>query len=878
MDGDGDLDLAGLFGGNELKWAANMDGQGTLAPFATAFALAQIDHQILMDVNTDGDPDLIYVGSGDSLWIAMGTGGAQFDAPLFLAALEGPVAAITMGNISGDELPEIVISSMENGISLITIVPNLDGIFDPPYQLPVLIDGAPPTVLLTGDLDNNGGGDILFVTENMTGKALMNVNGDGSEWQELVLFNQFINPFIDPKLIDVDADGDLDLAEAAPMVIQWAENRIDEQIPFNTFTVRQIEPMSTAGIGDLALLGCDSAASLVFVPSNPQLPVRWTSFLVALDDFAPRKDLTDIPRGYRLLLADMDGDDRPDILIADQNGIRLHRNQIVPPTTVVQLPAMDTVCLAGPSIPLPEASPSGGTWSGTWVTNNIFHRSSVGTTANVPLGYSVYEPEGCPVGDRTHMRVISGPSIIPFLGPVVCSGDGPIEMSSLPANTTWTGLSDGNILDLDEYDGEQISAAYTDQTGVTCVSFMGPLNIWNSVPAEIAPAGPFCINDGVQTILPQENWASTMWSGDISGTSGEGALFDPSQGAGTYTVILQRSPIAPQQCANSDTLLITVSDEIPQLEVTEPPAYCASTSAITLDMVQPAGGQWSGPGVSGNVLLPFIAGPGEHVLSYTIEDPGGCSNTAEVELTLASTVSIAQENGEDLFFCENDEEVQLIAQPAGGEWSGAVTAEGAFDPGAAGTGDHPVAYVYTDPNGCMLTNPPVQLVVQPLTPVSIDATGPVCLEGGPIEITGTPGGIWSGSVTGEGTSVIFDPLSVGLGTWPVSLTAEAEGSCINTMTAQIVVEICTGVDPINGLTGISVAPNPTTGLIRIDLELDGPIAINLHDAAGRVIHAQRTIAAGTTSIPLDLSAFASGTYLLSIEHDGGIVRSKVIKE
>src|SRR5690606_13187574 len=113
-------------------------------------------------------------------------------------------------------------------------------------------------------------------------------------------------------------------------------NRIDEQVPFNTFTVRQIEPMSTAGIGDLALLGCDNAASLVYVPSNPQLPVRWTSFLVPLDDFAPRKDLATIPRGNRLLLADMDSDGKPDLLIGDQTGLRLHRNQLAPPTIEVQ--------------------------------------------------------------------------------------------------------------------------------------------------------------------------------------------------------------------------------------------------------------------------------------------------------------------------------------------------------------------------------------------------------------------------------------------------------------------------------------------------------------------------------------------------------------
>ncbi len=880
VDMDGDQDLFGHFDGVGFQWAENTDGQGTLATFELLVDAAGVSDHAVADLNGDGAPDLVYLNA-EGIHVAINETGGVFGAAQLAQPILVATGAIALADVSGNGWPDVITTISTGGISRIAVLPNVNGTFGTQYLLPPMIEGDPPTVLLAGDLTGNDGADVFYVDPNDAAIGLMNVNGDGSEWQQTTLFNLFNYPLIEPILIDVDGDGDLDIAEATGTVIQWAENRINENIPFNAFTVRNIEPNLTAGHGAFSDLGCSAGVSVVYVPSNPQLPVRWRTYLPATLRFSPTQEIVGVPRGSMLVLADMNGDGKNDLIIGNSDGLYLFNNEIDPPTTIIELPALDTVCVAGPSIALPEGMPAGGTWTGTWVSGNVFHRSSVGGTATVPLAYTWQEPEGCPVGENTTIRVIAGPTIQPFLGSFVCSGDGPFQMSSAPQATEWSGLSDGNILDLDEYAGEQIVAVYTDPTGSTCVSFMGPLNVWNTVPAAILPAGPFCITDEVQTIVPEVQWGNNNWAGAITGTEGGNALFDPSQGAGEYTISLSRNPTGPQQCANSDSITIVVSDDIPQIALEQPAPYCASTSSIPLnELADPVGGVWSGPGVSNNVMLPFIAGPGTHEITYVYEDPeGGCRAIEQTTITLSSTVVVTHDGGGmGSSFCLEGDPVTFTATPVGGEWSAPVQPDGTFDPAQAGVGDHALVYVYTDPNGCMLVNPPTTLTVnEEPTAVSIDPVGAQCLNGGLVELTGSHAGIWSGAVSGEGSSVLFDPMAVGVGTWSVSLTAEEEGFCPTTNTIDVVVEICVGVEYLAGQAFLSISPNPTAGLSMIHVGGMEAARILVLDAAGRTVLELPELAVGTTHVPLDLTSLANGIYHLRVIHAGEVMQLKVMK-
>jgi hypothetical protein len=872
MDGDGDLDLTGHFDGIGLRWAENM-GSGTFVPFTDVFTPSQLGQYVFVDADNDGLPDIAYLHDND-LKLAHNLGAGAFAPPMMVEPNLPPIGDLASGHLNGDAFPEIVLTVADGPGSGLLVFFNENGNYDDETELSTEIEGLPPTVLLIGDMDNTGGNDIIYITEGGVAQGALNVNGDGSAWNSIVLFYLFDYPMADPQLIDIDADGDLDVAETSPIVVQWAENKIDENIPFNAFTVRVIESFMTAGPGAFGHIGCGQGAAMIHIPSNPDLPVSWTNYLQTIERFAPRQQLAGIPRGEQLLIADITGDGANDVVVADTTGILLFPNQVVAPTTVLELPQLDTVCVNGPSIALPEAIPAGGTWSGTWVMNGLFHRSSIGGTATVPLAYTYYEPQGCPVGAMTSMRVISGPTISPFLGAFVCSGTGPYLLTSQPEATEWQGLQPGNILDLDLYNGEQIVATYTDGTGVTCVSFMGPLQVWNSVPVGIQPVDPLCENDGIQTILPEISWPNNEWSGDIAGTSGEGALFDPSVGPGTYTVILQRTPSAPQQCADSDTLTIIVG-AAPEVSVGDFPAYCASTSSIDLTSGLPEGGTWSGPGVSGDILLPFIAGAGTHTLTYTVED-AGCSSSAQTQIALLSVAEIGHQGPGGLEFCISDPPVQLTATPAGGIWSANVDPSGVFDPGVAGAGDHEISYTYTDPNGCEIMSPPTTINVGiESTPVLIDSVGPVCSDLDAFVLTGSHEGIWSGAISGIGDSAWFDPQVLGVGTWLVMLTADAEGFCPGTDSIEVVVEICNGIAGMDE-SMIGLAPNPATHMIILDLPSSSSASIMIFDPAGQIVFKGSSTAQQKVEVPV--AFLAPGVYMVQVTLEEKLFHGRFVKQ
>jgi len=60
----------------------------------------------------------------------------------------------------------------------------------------------------------------------------------------------------------------------------------------------------------------------------------------------------------------------------------------------------------------------------------------------------------------------------------------------------------------------------------------------------------------------------------------------------------------------------------------DPVNICLNCPAITLTGGTPAGGTYGGDGVVNDVFDPILAGPGQHVLTYTYTDGNGCTNSA----------------------------------------------------------------------------------------------------------------------------------------------------------------------------------------------------------------------------------------------------------
>src|SRR5207249_6057857 len=113
----------------------------------------------------------------------------------------------------------------------------------------------------------------------------------------------------------------------------------------------------------------------------------------------------------------------------------------------------------------------------------------------------------------------------------------------------------------------------------------------------------------------------------------------------------------------------------------------------------PAGGVYSGGlGVSGNTFTPSAATVGIDTITYTFMGTGGCSDSAKQPIVVspAGTLTITPVPA----LSTNSDPVTLVANIAGGSFSGTGVSGSTFNPAVAGVGIHMVIYSVT--GGCAM--------------------------------------------------------------------------------------------------------------------------------------------------------------------------------
>ncbi|WP_324675283.1 gliding motility-associated C-terminal domain-containing protein [Hymenobacter sp. GOD-10R] len=209
----------------------------------------------------------------------------------------------------------------------------------------------------------------------------------------------------------------------------------------------------------------------------------------------------------------------------------------------------------------------------------------------------------------------------------------------------------------------------------------------------------------------------------------------------------------------------------------------------------PAGGTWSGPGVSGSVASGFVFTPsavglGEYLLTYTLTGVGSCGGTSTTRLTVTPTITASFNPLSQTAFCLSPGTVApvvtLAATPAGGQFSGPGVTGNQFYPNSLSAGTYTLAYTYSQ-NGCQAR------ATQQLTVTRADAGYgfTTCSASAPTRLTGTPaGGSWSGpGVSGSAASgFFFTPTDALVGTQQLTYAVpDASGTCAATSTLQVTV-------------------------------------------------------------------------------------------
>jgi len=350
------------------------------------------------------------------------------------------------------------------------------------------------------------------------------------------------------------------------------------------------------------------------------------------------------------------------------------------PITNASLP---TFCSNAADHTLAEFSPAGGTYSGTGVTAGVFD-PSVGTQL---IQYNYTDAYGCAHNSSDTYTVNTAPTVTLGTQSTLCSNDALYAITGAnPVGGTFTGTGVSGS-DFDPSVGTQ-TVTYTYTDGNNCSNSASQTITVNTAPTVThAPISDICENAGLTALT-----GASPAGGTYSGTGVSGTDFDPTVGSQTLTYDYADG----NGCSNNATVSITV---IPSETATLAAftAVCSNDGIVTLSGGLPAGGTYSGTGVTGTDFDPSV---GTQTITYTVGGGTACESSASQVFTVNTAPTVSLNLGTTTT-CVNYNAFALSGgSPAGGTYSGTGVSAGSFDPATAGVGSTAITYDFTDGNGC----------------------------------------------------------------------------------------------------------------------------------------------------------------------------------
>ena len=190
----------------------------------------------------------------------------------------------------------------------------------------------------------------------------------------------------------------------------------------------------------------------------------------------------------------------------------------------------------------------------------------------------------------------------------------------------------------------------------------------------------------------------------------------------------------------------------------------------------------------------------------------------------------------------------------------------------------------TNSGGCSTTSNSIRVIYA--GPPTVSFTGLdtfYCVYFNQAHLIPTPiGGTFSGpGMTGIGNSY-FDPSVAGPGDFTITYDyTSAVTGCSNSVSSQVHVDLCSGVQNESFMPRFNLYPNPNNGVFVLDFYNDKSSQLDLVvlDVTGRIVYRDQIHSeAGTQTMNLDLSNLAKGIYNLKVSSDEGTIVKRFATE
>ncbi|WP_415376440.1 T9SS type A sorting domain-containing protein [Patiriisocius sp. Uisw_017] len=483
--------------------------------------------------------------------------------------------------------------------------------------------------------------------------------------------------------------------------------------------------------------------------------------------------------------------------VSDSNGCTSSASDnvevFVIPTVTYTAPA-DLCIDAGVQAGLGGATPAGGVYSGTGVTDDAngmtysFDPAAAGVGTHT-ITYDYTDANSCSGSATDNVAVFALPTVV-FTAPAdLCitagvqaglSGGSPTGGVYSGAGVTDNGNGMTYSFDPAAAGAGTHTITYTFEDGNGCSSSASDdVEVFTTPVVAFTALADVCVDAGVQTGLGGGLASGGVYSGPGVTDDGNGMTynFDPvAAGVGIHSITYT---LNDSGCIGTAMDTIEVFD-LPVVAFTAPADICITEGVQAgLGGGTPTGGVYSGTGVTDDAngmtysFDPTAAGIGPNTISYTFTNGNGCTNSASDDVEVLALPIVTFTAPADLCVNAGVQTGLSGGSPTGGVYSGTGVTDGgdgmtySFDPAVAGVGTQSISYTAGDV-GC--TNTAADTVqVFGSSIVTFNAPADLCIDAG-IQ-TGLGGALPTGgtyygpgvSDDGNGMTYSFDPAVAGAG-------------------------------------------------------------------------------------------------------------------